>query len=279
MARAKLNEELSGICTRLWSMDENRLEPGEDYAINLQGGTKRYWKRDQASEPLFTFVSPSALQKPTYKTFIALLDNYEKETKVPETVTPQEERENWAFIEAVMDTKVMKEAHSFLASKRKAQSDERSFKKLLYKIWFQLYRRTRDTSHADSSGFEHVFVGETRSPGEGKPNVVLGFHNWLQFYLQEKTGNVDYRGYLMNREPEGPHSRFLTIQFSWKKENKPEGSTFIGTSPEFEVALYTLVYLLGNHGDNYLEVDKYSINIKCYHHGGNMGTSFPIELD
>lgn len=41
----------------------------------------------------------------------------------------------------------------------------------------------------DSSGFEHVFVGET------KGQDVIGFHNWIQLYLQEKLGNVDYKGY------------------------------------------------------------------------------------
>ena len=42
----------------------------------------------------------------------------------------------------------------------------------------------------DSSGFEHVFVGETKSGTE-----IIGFHNWLQFYLQEKHGHLDYKGY------------------------------------------------------------------------------------
>lgn len=42
----------------------------------------------------------------------------------------------------------------------------------------------------DSSGFEHVFVGETKSGTE-----IVGFHNWIQFYLQEKSGNLDYKGY------------------------------------------------------------------------------------
>jgi poly(U)-specific endoribonuclease len=37
-----------------------------------------------------------------------------------------------------------------------------------------------------------VFVGETRGDSE-----VIGFHNWIQFYLQEKAGHVDYQGYIL----------------------------------------------------------------------------------
>lgn len=49
----------------------------------------------------------------------------------------------------------------------------------------------------DSSGFEHVFVGESRNKD------VLGFHNWIQFYLQEKRGLVDYQGYIRSRGVRG----------------------------------------------------------------------------
>ena len=42
----------------------------------------------------------------------------------------------------------------------------------------------------DSCGFEHVFVGETKSGSE-----IIGFHNWVQFYLQEKSTHLDYKGY------------------------------------------------------------------------------------
>lgn len=41
----------------------------------------------------------------------------------------------------------------------------------------------------NSCGFEHIFVGETRG------NEVTGFHNWIQFYLQESQDRLDYRGY------------------------------------------------------------------------------------
>ncbi len=39
MADFTPQEELSRICTELWDLDENRLTPGSDYAIDLQGGT------------------------------------------------------------------------------------------------------------------------------------------------------------------------------------------------------------------------------------------------
>lgn len=204
--------ELSRLFTRLWEVDENRLTPGRDYAINLQGGTKRFWTRDHARDPLFTFVAPTAFKRPTYKTFVALLDNYERETNVAESVTPEEERENWAFLDAIMDTRPMKEAHRYLVGKEKSPRSERDFQRQLYDIWFKLYRRTRDSRTLDSSGFEHVFVGECRGgAGRGK-HEVIGFHNWIQYYLQEQQGNVDYKGYLLNKEVICSYSIQLSCQ-------------------------------------------------------------------
>ena len=57
------------------------------------------------------------------------------------------------------------------------------FKQELKDYWFQFYERD---SPRDSSGFEHVFVGE-RDPGD---RSVGGFHSWLQLYLEEKAGHV-----------------------------------------------------------------------------------------
>ena len=89
-------------------------------------------------------------------------------------------------------------AHRYLASKGKSSRNMSDFKRQLYDLWFKLYRRTRG-SGLDSSAFEHVFVGETRI-GAGGKREVLGFHNWIQFYLQEKAGNVDYQGYILGKK-------------------------------------------------------------------------------
>jgi hypothetical protein len=47
-----------------------------------------------------------------------------------------------------------------------------------------------------SSGFEHVFVGEIKTV-EGE---VSGFHNWIQFYLEEKNKNLNYYGFLKTKK-------------------------------------------------------------------------------
>lgn len=103
------------------------------------------------------------------------MDNYESEIGVVETVTNEERKENWDFINLIFGTKVMQLAHDFLVSKGKANPSVDEFKRDFYNMWFKLYRRKRGIKGGDSCGFEHVFVGETRE------DEVIGFHNWIQF--------------------------------------------------------------------------------------------------
>ena len=48
------------------------------YCVSLD--TRSRARVDRARDPLFEFVSDEALSRPTYKTFISLLDNYETST-------------------------------------------------------------------------------------------------------------------------------------------------------------------------------------------------------
>lgn len=262
----------------LWDLDMNRLNPNRDYEVNIQKGKKPYYKGDGAKHPLFKRVDRDALRRPTYKAFIALLDNYNAQVGQAEVVTSTEKKEVSTFIDAIMETAPMQFCHKYLAANKPEEipSSVSEFKKLLHKIWFKLYRRSRGGRN-DSSGFEHVFVGEIKN-GE-----VSGFHNWINFYLEEKRGSVDYFGYIKPRSKSDAHTdnddQIITLQFTWNGVMKKVGTMFLGVSPEFEMALYTLCFLMGNEG-NKLTIttgyESFEMNIKCFTYAHDkLGTSFP----
>ena len=70
-------------------------------------------------------------------------------------------------------------------------------------------------------------------------------------------------------------NQLITIQFNWKGDVKPIGSSFIGTSPEFEIALYTVCFLAGDGEDVHVELDDYDVIIKAHHMGKYLGSCYP----
>mmetsp|Transcript_10457 Transcript_10457/g.14644 ORF Transcript_10457/g.14644 Transcript_10457/m.14644 type:complete len:480 (-) Transcript_10457:379-1818(-) len=265
----------------IWDLDVNRLTPGQDYVIDVQQGKKPYWKEDKAADPLFTRVDERVFRRPTYRTFIALLDNYEAQVGAAEYVSRQERAENWAFLRAIMHTGPMQFCHKYCRANKPdvVPADQTGFMKLLHKIWFDLYSRSHGGTR-DSSGFEHVFVGEI------KDGQITGFHNWIQFYLEEKKGNVDYRGYIKPRSYKDAETNqddhVLTLQFTWHGVEKTVGTNFIGVSPEFEMALYTMCFLVGKQ-DNKCRLetatDIFDLSIKCYTMSRDkIGTSYSEAL-
>ncbi|XP_028934465.1 poly(U)-specific endoribonuclease-A-like [Ornithorhynchus anatinus] len=277
-----LNHELSKLFNQLWDADVNRFKPGRDYTISLQGRVGfipqgSHTARDNAAQPLFLQVDEERLQgTKTFAAFISLLDNYETATGEPEVVTAEEEAENHRFLDAILDTTVMKLTHQYLVGKNLARPSVKDFKSQLYHIWFQLYPREGHRG-PDSCGFEHVFVGETRRGQE-----VLGFHNWVQFYLQEKRGNVDYKGYVARQSKTRPDAedQVLSLQFGWKDLVKPVGSTFIGVSPEFEFAVFTVAFLQSGEKVSrvLVRVEEYELLLVVCRHGRHIGSAYPVLI-
>lgn len=56
--------------------------------------------------------------------------------------------------------------------------------------------------------------------------------------------------------------RLISLQFSWGTEKKEVSSVFIGTSPEFELALYTLCFV-GGAEENIVTIAGYAVKIRC----------------
>lgn len=280
-SRPLVNQELSNIFNELWRLDVNRMTPGLDYTISVQGRASyvsqgSHVVQDHAAQPLFSNVNENKLMNTTtIPRFTKLLDNYERSTGETEQVTAEELTETDLFLDAVLETEVMKRAHKYLVSKGQSSSNLRQFKNQLRLIWFNLYHRQRNTG-LDSSGFEHVFVGETKSGTE-----IIGFHNWIQFYLQEKSNHLDYKGYKA-RQQDFPDQddHVLNLQFSWHGVVKPVGSAFIGTSPEFEMALFTIVFLMNTERSTtvLVNIDQCQMELVVIRHGRSLGTAYPKLL-
>lgn len=207
---------------------------------------------------MVSLIIPSAYpqsvwKRPTYKAFVPLLDNYFVHVGEAEVLTTEQQKEIEDFLFVIMQTAPMQFCHKYCHAQNPSlvSKDPLEFRKLLRKIWFDLYRRERN-GHLDSSGFEHVFVGEARD------GQVTGFHNWIQFYLEEKHGKVDYRGYLKPKcksfATANSDDHLLTLQFSWGGIEKFAGTFFVGTSPEFEMAVYSMCFLVGGE-DNEVEIN------------------------
>jgi len=269
----------------LWKLDSNRLQPQKDYIIDVQNYKHPCHKEDCASDPLFTHVDPAVFDsRPTFRAFRLLLDNYSRHCGEEEEVTEEESEENRHFLDVIMETGPMKYCHQYCLAKKATYGgesipeEEEGFKEVLRSIWLELY--SRSGGKMDSSGFEHVFVGEVKN------DKVSGFHNWIQFYLEETKGNIDYRGYIKPRSCDDSMAEtngddhVLTLQFAWNGVEKFVGTSFIGVSPEFELALYTIVFLTTEEEDSDFSLDVggevFDLKVKCYRYndGKNIGSCY-----
>lgn len=271
------DEELSEFLTKIWELDDNKCFPGEHFQIDLQGYVG-YQGGDWASDKLFEWLDEDAIfSKRTYKAFRALLDNYEMEAGEAETYTFEEKQETVEFIDAIMETEVMKETHKFLVSKGKMPESAGEFKWKLLNLWFKLVRRTKGDRDLDSSSFEHVFVGETRKEG------MIGLHNWIQYYLQEKAGNIDYQGYRKRATNlDDKIDRLICTKFLWRnRQEKPSCSMFLGTSPEFDIAAFTTCFLMERMGHCDYQLGEYEIELVVFPFASVIGTAYivPARMD
>jgi len=298
VALPEVNVDFGTAIQNLWDLDASaRLEYGTEYNITnfqespfirkkledveIEKGEK--YLQDKTELPEFFSVDEERWgdikKRPTYATFIRLLDNYNAlvggEEKISNTTLLPTDKNDLKeiddFLDAIMETKPMKYCQQYLLEnqpddvsrippgsdgKRVIPTDPGEFKEMLKKMWFQGYDRTapedvKEGDFIDSSGFEHVFVGELKSSSIG------GMHNWIQMYLQQEAGRLDVYGYNADFSAKtiDEDDRLMNLKFRWKGPKDSEGpedvyyrwklkgSVLLGTSPEFEMALYTLAYL------------------------------------
>ncbi|KAG7238257.1 hypothetical protein INR49_030968 [Caranx melampygus] len=269
--------EIKAISETLYALDSNKASASELIieAQALVPDSETSSKNDLSSKPLFRYVNEDALfSRPTYVALLAVLDNYQRMTGQAENFSPEQLAEQEAFVKETMsNTELGRELFAFLYTKGVYASEE-EFLQDLKMMWFGLY--SRYNNKLDSSGFEHIFAGEIK---KGK---VSGFHNWIQFYLLEKRGQLNYYSHSFD----GPWTTFpdvMGMQFMWEGYYKQVGSAVIGCSPEFDFALYSLCYIARpgkqcrlSLGGNELIIQTYTWDKTTYGDGKKfIGSAFP----
>ena len=73
--------------------------------------------------------------------------------------------------------------------------------------------------------------------------------------------------------------RLLAVQFSWNGvRGKPLCSVFIGSSPEFEIAAYTVTLLLDRNGKLEVNMGEYEVELTVHSYGSShyrkLGTAY-----
>jgi len=253
----------------LGGVQGNRLEMGrEGFELNMQA--KGRSDGDKCTEPLFQSVNLAhpfwSLQ--TTKCFMRLLDNYERTTGTAETVDAEETAEVRAFLDALCSTPVMIFVFEYIKKhgkdpRTKGLETTADFHNLLWELWFSPYRRFKAN---DSCGFEHVFVGEE---SRGK---ITGLHNWVQYYLEEAKGHIDYQGWGGRQDRDKTDDvHLVTVRFAWDGDGdadveiKPLSSFLCGSTVEMEMGLLTMAFLAGEQdGSTPISLGNLPLEVVCH---------------
>ena len=264
--------DVAAAVRHLWERVDagRRIERGAGgFELALQHRGVRDDGADPCDSPLFASCDEGHAfwKSPVTRAFVALLDNYERETGKAEVFTRTEKREMDEFLDLLVATPHMRFVLEYLQrhggdARAKKLRSALDLKHLLFDLWFAPYRRFKPN---DSSGFEHVFVGE-ESRG-----AITGLHNWVQFYLEEKKGNVNYLGWTGRQDRHADDDvHVVTVKFSWADDDpelevKPMSTMLCGSTVEFEFAALTLAFLAGDqNGDTKLALGDEQLRIVCH---------------
>ncbi|KRZ71893.1 Poly(U)-specific endoribonuclease -like protein, partial [Trichinella papuae] len=243
------DEELIELSVELGKIDDSFAKLS-GVTLNLQ---KRYSQDSTSSlHQLFGQVPADVKLRPSVAAFVELFEHFIPETGKKEIISEGKSKTINNFIDAVVESNVMKMLMQFLRNKNVSEaSSENDFKKYLQTIWFQMYSRKNNV--LDSCAFEHTFLGEIYK------KKVMGMHNWIRMAYLEKTGKAQYNGYYSMIT-----DKYLSISFTWKKATKHKSGFLLGTSPEYEMALYTMCYIFRNEQDCFVKFRSCTGNIFTY---------------
>ncbi|KAK6014516.1 endoribonuclease XendoU [Ostertagia ostertagi] len=183
---------------KLRDADENKASRGQIH-VNFQGHTTTRDQSDNAAGRLFIKVDESLLEKPSYK---------QRRVKRPRFSLRYSNQSPGKCSTSFF---IEKDTHSLRVPI--------VFRYWIAQLWFVHYSRAR--GKADTSGFEHVFMGEEKNRADHVCTIGL------RFYTLEKnaTENFDYKGFVIKRGVEIDGCPLAITSFDIVQNNK----VFIGS--------------------------------------------------
>ncbi|NWU44661.1 ENDUA protein, partial [Hylia prasina] len=175
---------------------------------------------------LFSYVSPALLARPTFSRLLALLDNFEPRTGRDETETAEERREQEEFLDAVLDTPVLQLLERFILSKGGAALSPRC-PHAVPTLSPRCSPCPQCLPTVAPARCPCAAAGTGTHPGCPAVCPLRGTPCDPAMSPPQWTGFPDV----------------LSLQFRWDGHSKPRGSLLVGSSPEFDLALFTLCFL------------------------------------
>ena len=264
------NHPASHVSVSRRADDQNWIDPNADVLLDEQGKATGCSSEDVLDRPLIAQVNEAILQTPTFRTLIALLDNYTAREAQPEPdlTSAQLRFEIDAFLDAVFATEPMGLALEYIQAELEPGITADDLRDRVRQMWFEPYTNEYGSPEPYCVGFEHVFVGEDETTPDHPPSrcrdAVGGYHSWVKYYLDQKAGKVTYLGhdYPNDVADQGvAEPNVATVFMTWHPGPedggaghellKRPGGFFVGTRPECEIALGTvgLLEVLANRFD------------------------------
>ncbi|CAL4098312.1 unnamed protein product, partial [Meganyctiphanes norvegica] len=191
-------------------------------------------------------VDKEALDCATIKALTELFVTFKAPVNVADNLGDDYLSKKQDFLELIMDSEIMKITELWMINQGLFEDSNMTLHDIVDHIWFMPYAGSHSSSgFNDSTGFEHTFVGMKND------DKVLGLHNWVRFYELEQAGNVTFVEFFNQTIFDGDlenKGSILKISFHWEDASKYSGTMFVGTSPELEMALYTVCFMARPNG-------------------------------
>ncbi|NXL76201.1 ENDUC protein, partial [Leptocoma aspasia] len=194
---------------------------------------------------LFSYVSPALLARPTFSRLLALLDNYEPRTGRPEEETAEERREQREFLGAALGTPVLALLQRFVLSKGGAALSPR--------CPHGVPSVSTVFPQCPHAGLLGVLSLRFRWDGRPRPGCppVCPLHDTPcdpAMSPPQWTGFPDV----------------LSLRFRWDGHSKARGSLLVGSSPELDLALFTLCFLARPDSQCHISLGGEAATIQTY---------------